>query len=84
MNQTHTMLSADIRTGSVALLNRHLAAAINLHAQMKDAHWNVRRPGCFAVGELFDSVSDQLAERAAHDAAERSVLVPYPLMLAAV
>jgi starvation-inducible DNA-binding protein len=53
------------------LLNRHLAAAIDLHGQIKQAHWNVRGPGFIAVHELFDRVaaaalahSDSLAERA--------------------
>jgi starvation-inducible DNA-binding protein len=48
-----------------------LAAAIDLHAQVKQAHWNVRGPGFFSIHELFDDVttvieeySDMLAERA--------------------
>ncbi len=56
---------------SVELLNKHLAAAIDLHAQVKQAHWNVRGPAFIAVHELFDKVSaeveefsDMLAERA--------------------
>jgi len=27
---------------AIALMNSHLAAAIDLHAQVKQAHWNVR------------------------------------------
>ncbi len=46
-----------IRVQSVELLNLHLAAAIDLHAQMKQAHWNVRGPGFIAIHELFDRVS---------------------------
>jgi len=56
----------------VELLNKHLAAAIDLHGQAKQAHWNVRGPAFIAVHELFDKVadtvedySDTLAERAA-------------------
>lgn len=71
MQKTHNSLSEEIRTQSVELLNLHLAAAIDLHAQLKQAHWNVRGPGFIAIHELFDKVSaevedfsDLIAERA--------------------
>lgn len=72
MHSTHNTLSENIRAQSVALLNTHLAAAIDLHGQLKQAHWNVRGPNFIAVHELFDRVavvaleaSDLIAERAA-------------------
>ncbi|PKU23006.1 DNA starvation/stationary phase protection protein Dps [Telmatospirillum siberiense] len=72
MQPTRNTLSENIRSQSVELLNKHLAAAIDLHAQMKQAHWNVRGPGFIATHELFDKVAkavdaytDLLAERAA-------------------
>jgi hypothetical protein len=46
MQPTHNSLSENIRAQSVELLNKHLAAAIDLHAQVKQAHWNVRGPSC--------------------------------------
>jgi starvation-inducible DNA-binding protein len=71
MQKTHNTLPEKIRIQSVELLNKHLAAAIDLHAQMKQAHWNVRGPGFIAIHELFDRVStevenysDMIAERA--------------------
>ena len=75
MQPTHNTLSRhivqNIRGQSVQLLNKHLAAAIDLHGQVKQAHWNVRGPGFIAIHELFDKVaavvedySDMLAERA--------------------
>ncbi len=71
MQSTHNTLKEDIRLQSVVMLNRHLAAAIDLHAQVKQAHWNVRGPGFMSVHLLFDAVatevedcSDMLAERA--------------------
>jgi starvation-inducible DNA-binding protein len=71
MHPTHNTLPEAIRAQSIEILNLHLAAAIDLHGQLKQAHWNVRGPGFFAIHELFDSVSgaveevsDQLAERA--------------------
>ena len=64
-------LAENIRAQSVELLNKHLAAAIDLHAQLKQAHWNVRGPGFIGIHELFDKVavevenySDLIAERA--------------------
>jgi starvation-inducible DNA-binding protein len=71
MNKTRNTLQETIRAQSVELLNKHLAAAIDLHAQTKQAHWNVRGPNFIAIHELFDRVSEQvetysdmLAERA--------------------
>ena len=71
MLNTHNTLSENIRAQSIELLNKHLAAAIDLHAQVKQAHWNVRGPAFIAVHELFDKVavevenySDTIAERA--------------------
>lgn len=72
MHQTHNTVSENIRTQPVALLNKHLAAAIDLQGQIKQAHWNVRGPTFIAVHKLFDQVAetaldaaDRLAERAA-------------------
>jgi starvation-inducible DNA-binding protein len=71
MQTTHNTLSENIRAQSVELLNKHLAAAIDLHAQLKQAHWNVRGANFIAIHELFDKIaakaesySDLLAERA--------------------
>ena len=72
MQMTHNTLSENIRAQASELLNRHLAAAIDLHGQLKQAHWNVRGPNFIAIHELFDKVatdadiySDQIAERTA-------------------
>src|SRR5271157_4689292 len=72
MHTTHNTLSENVRTQTAEILNRDLAAAIDLHGQLKQAHWNVRGPTFIAVHELFDKVaeeaesySDLLAERAA-------------------
>src|SRR5947209_3746641 len=71
MFQTHNTLPEMTRAKSASLLNRHLAAAIDLHGQIKQAHWNVRGPNFIAVHELFDKIasevedySDLIAERA--------------------
>lgn len=72
MRTTHNTLSENIRAQASVLLNKHLAAAIDLHGQLKQAHWNVRGPNFIAIHELFDKVAtdadayaDQIAERAA-------------------
>ncbi len=57
MQPTHNTLSENIRVRSVELLNKHLAAAIDLHAQVKQAHWNVRGPAFIAIHELFDFIA---------------------------
>lgn len=71
MQPTHNTLPEAIRAQSIEILNRHLVAAVDLHAQVKQAHWNVRGPGFIAIHQLFDMVaaeietySDMLAERA--------------------
>ena len=62
MYRTANTLPEQIRSRSVDLLNRHLAAAIDLHAQVKQAHWNVRGPTFIAIHELFDKVADAVEE----------------------
>ena len=71
MHPSRDTLAEAIRMQSVALLNTHLAAAIDLHAQMKRAHWNVCSRSFIAIPALLDRVaaaleaySDALAERA--------------------
>ncbi len=72
MHSTRNTLPQAIRAKSIALLNRHLSAAIDLHGQLKQAHWNLRGPAFIAIHELFDKIadaaegySDKIAERAA-------------------
>ena len=71
MHPTRNTLDETIRIQSVELLNKHLATAIDLHAQVKQAHWNVRGANFIAIHKLLDTVSeevegfsDMLAERA--------------------
>ena len=72
MHVTHNTLDLAIRENAVQLLNAHLAAAIDLQGQMKQAHWSLRGPGFIALHELFDRVAgvagdsaDLLAEHCA-------------------
>ena len=72
MYPTRNSLPEQVRAQSNEILNKHLAAAIDLHAQLKQAHWNVRGPAFIAIHELFDRISveveamsDLIAERVA-------------------
>jgi starvation-inducible DNA-binding protein len=61
MHPTRNTLDQKIRIQSVELLNKHLATAIDLHAQVKQAHWNVRGANFIAIHKLFDTVSEEVA-----------------------
>lgn len=71
MHRTRNDLSQRTRTAMVELLNARLADALDLAAQAKQAHWNVRGANFVALHELFDKLHavageavDELAERA--------------------
>ncbi len=70
MYDTRNDLPVAVRTRVVELLNGRLADAIDLGAQAKQAHWNVKGPNFIALHELFDRIAehvedhvDTLAER---------------------
>jgi starvation-inducible DNA-binding protein len=62
MHPTRNTLDEQIRIQSVDLLNKHLATAIDLHAKVKQAHWNVRGANFIAIHKLFDTVSEEVEE----------------------
>jgi starvation-inducible DNA-binding protein len=57
-------LSEHVRKHASALLQARLSDALDLEAQAKQAHWNVKGPHFLQLHQLFD---------AAHDAAEEFV-----------
>jgi starvation-inducible DNA-binding protein len=70
MHATRNDLPARTRAKVIGALNTRLAEAIDLGAQAKHAHWNVKGPNFIALHELFDMVAesveehiDELAER---------------------
>ena len=94
MYRTSNTLSENSRSKAAEVLNRHLAAAIDLHAQVKQAI-GMRGPTFIAVHELLDKVaeavedySDTIAERAGalgatiHFAVRRSYHEQYKLGVA--
>lgn len=64
MHKTHNTLALLVREQSTVILNRHLAAALDLQAQFKQAHWNVRGPDFFALHGLFDKLAREVADNA--------------------
>jgi starvation-inducible DNA-binding protein len=59
---TKNDLSPSVRGQVAAMLNQHLADAIDLQTQTKMAHWNVKGPNFVALHKLFDEVHDAVAE----------------------
>ena len=71
MHPTRNDMALRTRTAMVKLLNDRLADALDLEAQTKQAHWNVRGANFIALHELFDKLHeaagdavDEIAERA--------------------
>ena len=71
MYETSNDLASTTRRSAIEMLNEHLADAIDLHLQAKQAHWNIKGLNFVGLHELFDRVaaqadeySDLIAERA--------------------
>ena len=63
-------LDQDSRSTSIGLLEKALAAAIDLQLAVKQAHWTIKGPSFIALHELLDQIatrayehSDMIAER---------------------
>jgi len=63
MFDTRNDLPVNARTRVIELLNARLADAIDLGAQSKYAHWNVKGPSFIALHELFDKVAETIEEQ---------------------
>ena len=71
MHRTSNDLPKNTREEIVKLLNERLADSVDLHMQMKQAHWNVKGPNFIGLHKLFDEIYeateeyvDKIAERA--------------------
>lgn len=71
MHATSIDLPKATRENMVELLNARLADSVDLHLQMKQAHWNVKGPNFIGLHKLFDDIYeateeyvDKIAERA--------------------
>jgi starvation-inducible DNA-binding protein len=63
MYDTKNDLPANVRGKTAELLNARLADAIDLGAQAKQAHWNVKGPHFIALHELFDTVAEHVEDQ---------------------
>ena len=70
MYTSHLDLSEHVRRTSIAMLQARLSDALDLEAQTKQAHWNVKGRNFIQLHEFFDSIHshtevfvDLLAER---------------------
>ena len=72
MYKSPTPLSEKARTALAASLNQRLADGLDLHGQIKVAHWNIKGPHFAALHPLFETFAVSLANH--NDAiAERAV-----------
>jgi starvation-inducible DNA-binding protein len=62
MYSSHLDLSPHVRKQSIALLQARLSDALDLEAQMKQAHWNVKGRDFFQLHELFDKIHGEVEE----------------------
>jgi starvation-inducible DNA-binding protein len=70
MYASHLDLAAHVRKDAVVLLQARLSDALDLEAQTKQAHWNVKGAGFIQLHAFFDTLHGQ-AEEFADTLAER-------------
>ena len=61
---SHINLPREAREELIELLNTSLATAVDLHWQVKQAHWNIRGRDFISRHELFDEVADHVRKQA--------------------
>ena len=72
MFKSPSHLSEDARVRIADALNARLADGLDLHSQIKVAHWNVKGPHFAALHPLFETFAVELATHN-DDVAERAV-----------
>src|SRR5262245_30623553 len=60
--QSHLDIPVHVRKGVIALLQARLSDSIDLEAQMKQAHWNVKGRDFYQLHLLFDKIHDEVEE----------------------
>jgi starvation-inducible DNA-binding protein len=55
-------IAEPVRRASIALLQARLATAIDLQAQLRQAHWNVKGHNFLQLHELFDKIHSVLGD----------------------
>ncbi len=61
MYKTPSPLPEAVRTSVARSLNERLADGLDLHSQIKVAHWNIRGPQFPSLHPLFEQFANQLA-----------------------
>lgn len=64
MHATRISLPEKDRTEIVVLLNKTLASVLDLYAQLKHAHWNVKGADFMPFHLLFDKLAEEIEEQA--------------------
>ena len=62
MYETENDIPEQRRSELNALMNQRLADAVDLQAQMKQAHWNVKGPHFIGLHELFDQIDEAVED----------------------
>lgn len=62
MHESRLDLPEHIRKSTCALLQASLTGALDLEAQLKQAHWNVKGRDFFQLHELFDKLHGEVEE----------------------
>src|ERR671936_384925 len=60
--RTKNHLSAETRAVTIPTLTLHLATALDLYSQCKQAHWNVKGPSFYSLHLLFDEAAKEVSE----------------------
>ncbi len=59
MFQTKNSLPEKVRIQVIGMLQERLADSVDLFAQMKNAHWNVKGHNFIALHKLFDEIAEE-------------------------
>jgi starvation-inducible DNA-binding protein len=62
MYPTRIDLPSNVREEIIGILNKTLAATLDLKTQTKQAHWNVKGMDFYQLHELFDEMAGELEE----------------------
>ena len=78
MFETSNDLPPATRRSAIQLLNEHLADAIDLQLQAKQAHWNIKGPNFTGLHDLFERVAIRRASMPTRLPRERSRSAEWP------
>ena len=60
LHKTRMSLPEKVRVESIKILNKTLASAADLSAQLKQAHWNVKGPEFISLHKMFDDIAEEV------------------------